>query len=145
VLERIAAGVGQVDRARAALEHAIAWLQANPSRVMGREEKRGDTQEPMVPSAGYIGYARTVGDIAFLRPALETELRRVGYDVGAAINAWSDRGWLNCEPKRHTRRITYRYTTHHVIDIHPVILSQILGSEPTEKIDIDTADDSCNA
>jgi hypothetical protein len=145
VLERIAAGVGQVDRARAALEHAIAWLQANPSRVMGREEKRGDTQEPMVPSAGYIGYARTVGDIAFLRPALETELRRVGYDVGAAINAWSDRGWLNAEPKRHTRRITYRYTTHHVIDIHPMILSQILGIEPTEKIDTDTAEYSCIA
>jgi putative DNA primase/helicase len=145
VLERIAAGVGQVDRARAALDHAIAWLQANPSRVMGREEKRGDTNEPMVPSAGYIGYARATNDIAFLRPALETELRRVGYDVGASVSAWADRGWLDHDPKRHTTRVTYRYTTHHVYSIRPEILAQILGSEPDGKIDTDDAQSSCIA
>lgn len=116
VLRRIARGVAEVDRATAALEHALSWLAGNPSRTMGREDDREG--RPVQPSAGYIGYH--VGQrLAFAPVPLDTELRRAGYDAAAAVAAWHDRGWLVCDPGRRTRRVTYQRVTMAMTEIHP--------------------------
>jgi hypothetical protein len=130
LIARFASQLGQVDRARAAMRHALTWLGANPARVMHRESKSqaGDVHQP---SAGYIGLAEE-HRVAFVPTALDTELRRAGYDADAVVSAWHDRGWLLTEAGRKTRRVTYEGSTLPMYVVRSDIADAVLSGTDTD-------------
>jgi hypothetical protein len=130
----IARHLGEVDRARAALDHALAWLNANPARVMGQEDPGSHS-----PSMGWIGI-RNESTVGFTPHALEVELDRAGFDCAAALSAWHDRGWLVVTPGRRQLRTSYVGRQVLAVAIQPHVLSEIEGSSATEKSDNGTDD-----
>ena len=120
----LARHLGEVDRGRAALEHALSWLSANPARTMGKEDTREG--KSVTPSQGWIGY-RQSGMVGFLPHALEAELERAGYDAAAARGAWYDRGWLVCSGDRRQARISYAGNRYMIVALQKAIVEELDG------------------
>ncbi len=130
----ISRAAADVDRARAALVHAWTWLQSNPARVLGQED--GD------PSSGYIGAdAMTGADgrvVGWLQPTLEAELQRAGYDVGATLSAWSERGWLSPSGEAHRRtvRVTVKSSRWRLLRLTGAGLEVADGADAGERVSL---------
>jgi hypothetical protein len=112
-LGAVSLSVADTNRAGEALEHIYAWALGKRRQFWGGAG-RGDRE---VPTGGWVGrWDRDTDEdgkpqigaehwewIGFLRPPLEEELRRAGYDSQATISLWADRGWLSKEGRARTR------------------------------------------
>lgn len=84
------AALDSADTASEAWERIGAWLVANSDRV---SEQVGALKGTKAPSGGWIG--RALPDaIAVSPPALEAELRRLGYDHEEILPKWAEKGRL---------------------------------------------------
>lgn len=91
---QILAGVGERgedggdDRARAAMEHVLAWARTHEGALYdrGRPSRRR-------PSGGWLG-AQGEGELAIATPVLSDVLIGAGYSPIATRRLWMERGWI---------------------------------------------------
>ena len=107
VWQKVASGLQHADLPRKALEQTFQWA------VIHRDTFYPDGQSP-----GFRGWsgAWTGGDgspsnqqewtgIAFIGTILEQVLCDFGHEPRSIITSWAGRGWLQCDPDRHTQRV----------------------------------------
>lgn len=72
-----------------------SWIVANEGRIA---ERPGWTSTTICPQ-GWIGKVCADGHVAISPPALEGELRRLGYDAQEMIPQWAARGLIGAKPE----------------------------------------------
>ena len=94
----LAGSAHAADRATAAAQDLRAWALAQGGAFEGLGSGRGQAQ------IGVWGLTGS-GSMAILAPACKAALAQLGYQAGAVLRAWADRGWLDAEEGRQTRRV----------------------------------------
>jgi len=80
--------LASADTSSEAWDRVCAWLVANSDRI---SEQKGALKSAKAPAGGWVG--RALPDaLAVSPPALEGELRRLGYDPEEVLPAWAERG-----------------------------------------------------
>jgi len=80
--------LASADTSSEAWDRVCAWLVANSDRI---SEQKGSLKSAKAPAGGWVG--RALPDaLAVSPPALEGELRRLGYDPEEVLPAWAERG-----------------------------------------------------
>jgi DNA primase catalytic core len=100
---------GTADRAKQALLYVWSWAQANYSQFYGRQE-HNSLGHVIVPHAGWAGIweREEVWDsLNFFTHRLTALLEAQKYEPDAIIRTWKDRGWLNTNEGKYTRRMRF--------------------------------------
>ncbi len=114
------------DRPTAALEHAYAMLTTQPSRFYSGLLGGGEGLRE--PGQGWLGAAETGArsfEVAFIRPSLEAELRRMGFQVDTTLRAWRERGWLVHDKDRFDAKRTVGSTRPRCIVVRAEALQAV--------------------
>lgn len=131
IVDTVASTLGEVDRARMALEHAYSW-------TVARIEQFAEAP----PVGGYLGAAtRHLGElrsIAWLPSALQSELERAGYDYAATLQTWRGRGWVAYGSDGRLERVSIGGARVRAVRLTPEALGLIAETWPA-KIDIEDA------
>ena len=90
--------LASADTSTEAWESIGAWLVANGARISEQVGNKDD----IAPAGGWLGRARPDGSVAVSPPALDAELRRIGYDPCEIVPLWMKAGRLANEAGRST-------------------------------------------
>ncbi len=101
-------GTADADRPRAALVDLLAWLNANPARVLGR----GADDDDGTPSGGWLGKVETPDDsrrprFCIVKTEADAALDRMGHRREDVLAAWAQRDWLDGQGRGRTRTVRF--------------------------------------
>ncbi|GMU24913.1 MAG: hypothetical protein AMXMBFR13_49840 [Phycisphaerae bacterium] len=105
--EELAAGASEADKPKEALAYVYSWAQANRSSFID-----GSGPNPaMGPYEGWAGRWDSCEEwewVAFYTHRLKELLEKANYNPQAALSAWRDRGWLDCDKdgRRYEKKVT---------------------------------------
>jgi hypothetical protein len=94
----------ETDRPLAALQAVYSWAVAHQSEFWGRHVEGPRDGTPKQPTRGWAGKwpARDWTRLSFVPECLDRVLRYHGYDPGAVIPLWHERGWMATNEDRKT-------------------------------------------
>lgn len=112
-------GAAESDRPRDALELLHGWACANAARFKGREDP-GLMGHP--PALGWAGCWPPGRDLAVIPQVLTDLLKQQGYEYDGIVPTWRERGWLEHEAGRNTRRIDLGAGRPHCVVVRAEVL-----------------------
>lgn len=126
-------GAQDADQALAALEYVTDWAHAHQGEFHGRWE--GNLVGAVTPLHGLAGRwdKHDWGFIGFLKPRLKQVLAEGGWDLDATLRLWADRGWLELDEGRLTKKGRMGGACLNLVQIRRRAVEAIHGEQPQDE------------
>ena len=92
-----------------ALREVHGWICQNEHRFHGRGVGGNNEVPPQGSWVGHWDIATSWKFVGIFSHEIKSQLSKMGYDTGAVIQGWRDRGWLKVRPKGNRHDWTVRF------------------------------------